>query len=218
MSNDYAGFIYEWTNTVNGMKYLGGHTGQDDDGYIGGGKKFRDALRTYGLLNFKRTIIEYVKDSKKIKDRENYYLDLYNAAESDDYYNTARRSSGLRAKKKSTQADRKICPTCNQRPCAVNYTKDGITHYRSHCDSCLKRGKDLKKPVPRWQAAGYKKKPACDKCGFRARYSAQLLVYHVDGNLHNSDVKNLKTVCLNCIEEIKRSDLPWKQGDLEPDF
>jgi hypothetical protein len=43
------------------------------------------------------------------------------------------------------------------------------------------------------------------------------LVLHVDGNLNNADVRNLKTVCLNCVEEIKRSDLPWKKGDLEPD-
>ena len=77
--------------------------------------------------------------------------------------------------------------------------------------------RSIKAPVPRWQTSGYKKKPACDRCGFRARYSAQLLVYHVDGNLHNTDVRNLKTVCLNCVEEIKRSDLPWQRGDLEPD-
>jgi hypothetical protein len=44
------------------------------------------------------------------------------------------------------------------------------------------------------------------------------LVYHVDGNLHNTETKNLKTVCLNCVEELKRSDLPWKKGDLEPDI
>lgn len=113
---------------------------------------------------------------------------------------------------------RPICPACQQRARAVNYYKDGIPHYRSRCEVCIKKNKKIKAPIPRWQAAGYKKKPACDKCGFRARYSAQLLVYHVDGNLHNTDVRNLKTVCLNCVEEIKRSDLPWQRGDLEPDF
>ena len=57
----------------------------------------------------------------------------------------------------------------------------------------------------------------CDRCGFRAKHSAQLLVYHVDGNLKNNNVLNLKTVCLNCSVEIKRVDLPWRPGDLEPD-
>ena len=112
---------------------------------------------------------------------------------------------------------RPICPACQQRVRAVNYYKEGVPHYRSRCEVCIKKNKKIKPPVPRWQAAGYKKKPTCDRCGFRARYSAQLLVYCVDGNLHNTDVRNLKTVCLNCVEEIKRSDLPWQRGDLEPD-
>jgi hypothetical protein len=43
------------------------------------------------------------------------------------------------------------------------------------------------------------------------------LVYHVDGNLHNTELKNLKTVCLNCTIELQKVDLPWKPGDLEPD-
>ena len=112
---------------------------------------------------------------------------------------------------------RPICPACQQRVRAVNYYKEDVPHYRSRCEVCIKKNKKIKTPTPRWQASGYKKKPACDRCGFRARYSAQLLVYHVDGNLHNTDVRNLKTVCLNCVEEIKRSDLPWQRGDLEPD-
>jgi hypothetical protein len=57
----------------------------------------------------------------------------------------------------------------------------------------------------------------CDRCGFRARYSAQIMVYHVDGRLDNSDPKNLKSVCQNCVVEISKSDLPWQAGDLEPD-
>lgn len=64
---------------------------------------------------------------------------------------------------------------------------------------------------------GYKKKPGCDKCGFKARYTAQLMVYHVNGDLNNSDLRNLKTICLNCAEEIIRSDVPWVPGDIEPD-
>jgi len=112
---------------------------------------------------------------------------------------------------------RPICPACQQRVRAVNYHKDGVPHYRSRCEVCIKKNKKIKPPVPRWQTAGYKKKPTCDRCGFRARYSAQLQVFHVDGNLHNTDIRNLKTVCLNCAEEIKRSDLNWNRGDLEPD-
>jgi hypothetical protein len=51
-----------------------------------------------------------------------------------------------------------------------------------------------------------------------ARYSSQLLVYHVDGNLNNNELLNLKTICLNCSEEVKRLERPWGAGDLEPDL
>jgi hypothetical protein len=44
-----------------------------------------------------------------------------------------------------------------------------------------------------------------------------LLVYHCDGNLHNTNIANLRTVCLNCVEEVKRLDVPWVNGELTPD-
>jgi len=113
--------------------------------------------------------------------------------------------------------ERPKCLGCSQRLCAINYHREGVTHYRTRCDTCIKLRKKIKRPAPKWAATGYKKKATCDQCGFRAKYSAQLLVYHVDGNMNNSAIRNLKTVCQNCVEEIKRSDLPWKPGDLTPD-
>jgi hypothetical protein len=113
---------------------------------------------------------------------------------------------------------RPVCSACNQRPLAVNYHKDGVTHYRTRCGVCIRKGRRIKVAKPRWELSGYKKKPVCERCGFRTRFAAQSLVFHIDGNLNNSSPRNLKTVCLNCVEEIKRSDLPWKPGDLEPDY
>jgi hypothetical protein len=113
---------------------------------------------------------------------------------------------------------RPICQSCKQRPCAVNYYRDEVAHYRTRCGYCIAKKRAVKVPEPRWKTAGYKKKPACDRCGFRSRYASQLLVYHVDGNQHNTGLRNLKTICLNCVEEIKRLDRPWTPGDLEPDL
>lgn len=112
---------------------------------------------------------------------------------------------------------RPVCPACNQRPCSINYHKQGVVHYRGRCQVCINKNRRVKPPEPRWQQAGYKKKPTCDKCGFRAKYSSQLLVFHVDGNQHNCSARNLKTICLNCVQEIKKADLPWQPGDLELD-
>lgn len=113
--------------------------------------------------------------------------------------------------------NRPICPDCRQKYRAVSYHKYGRVYYRSRCLQCLKRHQRLPAPKPRWQVDGYKKKAVCDRCGFRARYSAQLVVYHVDGNLSNTSPRNLKTICQNCVVEIAKSDLPWRPGDLEPD-
>jgi hypothetical protein len=114
--------------------------------------------------------------------------------------------------------ERPICPACNQRLCAVNCYRGDKIYYRSRCSVCINKNRKIKVPDPKWKASGYKKKPTCDRCGFRAKYSAQLLVYHVDGNMNNSAVRNLKTVCLNCVVDVKKSDVPWRPGDLEPDF
>ena len=113
---------------------------------------------------------------------------------------------------------RPICQDCKQRARAVAYHKYDRIYYRSKCSYCLKKSKNLKKPKPKWQLDGYKKKPACDRCSFRSRYASQLLVYHADGNQHNTNLRNLKTICLNCVEEIKRMDRPWTPGELEPDL
>lgn len=112
---------------------------------------------------------------------------------------------------------RPICPACNQRPCAINYYNNGVAHYRSRCETCIRKNKGIKPREPRWKTAGYKKKPACDLCGFRAKYSAQLLVFHVDGNLNNCETKNLKTICKNCEIAVAKSDAIGRSGDLEPD-
>ena len=112
---------------------------------------------------------------------------------------------------------RPICLACNQRPRAVAYHREKSIQYRRLCEYCIKRGRRIKTPDPRWKTAGYKKKPTCDRCGFRAKFAAQLLVYHADGNLHNTGLRNLKTVCQNCVVEIAKTDLPWVVGDLAPD-
>jgi hypothetical protein len=114
---------------------------------------------------------------------------------------------------------RPLCLLCKQRPRAIAYHRaNDTTQYRRLCEQCRAKGKKLPVPVPRWQTSGYKKKLVCDSCGFKAKYASQTVVCHVDGNLHNSELRNLKSICLNCVEVIKKSDLPWRPGDLSPDF
>lgn len=110
---------------------------------------------------------------------------------------------------------RKLCKTCGERPVAINYYKNKKPYYRSQCDHCA-RGYNKVKPL--WEASGYKKKTACDRCGFTSKYLEQFNVYHVDGDLTNCKYTNLKTVCANCQRVLHKYGHRWKQGDLTPDF
>jgi hypothetical protein len=117
----------------------------------------------------------------------------------------------------SKNMSRPMCQACEKRPAAVNCYHKSKTYYRKLCDNCIRKGRRKKPAVPRWSKAGYKKKLVCDRCGFRARYSKQTIVYHMDGDLNNCNLNNLKTICLNCSVEVMRLDLPWKVGDLDED-
>ena len=112
---------------------------------------------------------------------------------------------------------RPICNTCGKNHCAVNYIREGITHYRSGCDECGRKKKKLKPRKANWTKSGYKKKTTCDLCGFKSLFPSQMTVYHIDGNLENITLINLRTVCLCCIEVVKRKEITWRRGDLEVD-
>lgn len=110
---------------------------------------------------------------------------------------------------------RPLCK-CEQRPRAVNYIRNGKTHYRSLCEICMKNG--LYSGIPRWKRAGYKMKRACEKCGFKSMHKQVFNVFHVDGDLNNCNHSNLKTVCANCQRVLHIEGITWRQGDLTPDL
>jgi len=89
-----AGFVYIWTNKINNKKYIGSHIGTETDGYIGSGKAFVKAIEKYGINNFERTILEFVDDNNIIREKEQYYLDLYDAANNKMFYNMKTKAGG----------------------------------------------------------------------------------------------------------------------------
>ena len=113
---------------------------------------------------------------------------------------------------------RPMCKQCNKNPRAVNYIRDGVKHYRSICDECGRKKVKKKPQRANREKANYKKKPICDYCGFKSLYSSQMTVFHIDGNLRNVMFSNLRTLCLNCVEVIKRKEVNWKRGDLQIDY
>lgn len=113
---------------------------------------------------------------------------------------------------------RPICNLCNKNYRAINYIRDGVTHYRSMCDECGRKKKKLKPRRSLWSKGGYQKKANCDLCGFRSLLQTQITVFHVDGNLENIAPSNLRSICLNCVEVVKKKEVTWKRGDLQVDY
>jgi hypothetical protein len=95
MSRQYTGFIYQWTNQVNGKKYIGSHCGLIDDGYIGSGLYFKRAYQQHPE-RFVRTILEYIDgDKDEILSREQYYLSLIpDITTNKEYYNISPNAGG----------------------------------------------------------------------------------------------------------------------------
>ena len=112
---------------------------------------------------------------------------------------------------------RPICKTCGKNYCAINYIRAGITHYRSKCDECGRKKKKLKPRRSNWIRSGYQKKSICDLCGFRSALPTQITVFHIDGNLENIVLNNLRSICLNCVEIVKKKEVTWRRGDLQVD-
>jgi phage terminase large subunit GpA-like protein len=84
---------------------------------------------------------------------------------------------------------RPICAICDRNFCAVNYKRGEVTHYRSMCDECGRKKNKLKPRSPKWKNKGY-----------------------------NADMANLRSICLNCVEVVKKKEVTWKRGDLKVDY
>lgn len=111
---------------------------------------------------------------------------------------------------------RPLCKICGFRPCAINYYKNNKAFFRSKCHVCASSNDP--KEDSRWYKSGYRQKNYCEKCGFKSSHKEQFNVYHVDGNLNNCRVTNLKTICANCQRILQKEGVKWKQGHLVPDF
>lgn len=115
--------------------------------------------------------------------------------------------------------NRPFCQLCSINQVAINCIVKEKRYYRKICESCIRKGKKIKPVPPQWYKSGYRKKSICERCGFRAKFpEKQMAVFHLDGNLKNITMTNLKSICLNCCIEIEHSNTTWKPATLTPDF
>ena len=84
------GYIYETVNLVNGKKYIGKKTSKSflGENYLGSGIYLNRAVKKYGRNNFKVRLLETIDTNQKdLCEREIFWIDYYNAIDSDKFYN-----------------------------------------------------------------------------------------------------------------------------------
>ena len=86
------GYIYITTNLVNGKKYIGQHKATEFEGnkYLGSGKALKLAIEKYGEDNFKVDMICECKSRQELNDKEEYYIQKYDAQTNPMFYNIRR--------------------------------------------------------------------------------------------------------------------------------
>jgi len=63
--------IYKTTNIVNGFEYIGQHATSDiNDGYLGSGKRLKNAIKQYGKGSFKKEILHIFKSFDEMNQKE----------------------------------------------------------------------------------------------------------------------------------------------------
>lgn len=91
------GFVYETTNKINGMKYIGKciyHRQNNWETYLGSGTYLKRAISKYGKENFIRTILEEAYSDEELNKLEEEYITRFDAVQSPQYYNIKSTSVG----------------------------------------------------------------------------------------------------------------------------
>lgn len=89
------GYIYITTNTVNNMKYIGQHKSMDfNPHYKGSGIRLREALKIFGSDKFTVELLEWCENQLQLDEREQYWINYYNASKNNNFYNVSLGGSG----------------------------------------------------------------------------------------------------------------------------
>jgi hypothetical protein len=70
-------FIYKTTNLINGKYYIGKHTGNTDDDYLGSGILLKKAIQKYGKQNFKREVLMFCTNEQELNYQESKTVQMY---------------------------------------------------------------------------------------------------------------------------------------------
>ena len=132
-------YVYQITNLINNKKYIGKHSGELNDSYLGSGENIKNAIKKYGKENFRKDILYIAQTEEEAYQKETEFIKLFNAVESSEYYNIA--SGGEYSHKKVSPRNRDYCKTPEYREKmskAVSGEKNGMYH-RHHTEESKRK-------------------------------------------------------------------------------
>lgn len=85
--------IYLTTNLINGRQYIGKDRNNNPH-YLGGGVLLKEDIKKYGKSNFRKEKLETCQTIEELKIKEVYWLEYYDVANNNKFYNLTNKSGG----------------------------------------------------------------------------------------------------------------------------
>lgn len=141
VQNNYYGFIYITTNNINGKKYIGQKKYYGNyEIYIGSGIALKNAINKYGKENFTREIIENCKTKEELDSREKFWIEYYNATESEDFYNiTSGGDGGFGSGKNSPWYGKHLSDETKEKLSKIKSGENNPFYGKTHSDEVKKK-------------------------------------------------------------------------------
>lgn len=139
--------IYCTKNLINNKKYIGKDS-KNDSNYLGSGALLLEDIKLFGRDNFKKEIIEYC-NKENLGEREEYWIDFFNAVNSDEYYNIRSQTSGWYNKDLNEEKYNYVCNKISQSNKGKKRSqefKEKISNNQERKDKLSKANKGKPKP------------------------------------------------------------------------
>lgn len=86
-------YVYCITNIINNKKYIGSHSGELNDSYLGSGIYITKAVKKYGKSNFVKDIL-WEGPKEYMREMESYWCAYFDVANNNLFYNCTNKGTG----------------------------------------------------------------------------------------------------------------------------
>ena len=190
--------VYETTNIVNGKKYRGFHKTQNlNDGYLGSGKAFLNAVKKYGKSNFNRIILEFCETFEELLQKERMYVNKEWVADRNNYnlkegglgsYGMIPWNKGIKGVQKAWNKGKKTGPMSDEYKIKIsNSLKNKNTEQDHHSKGTEPWNKGIKGIQKAWNKGKKDKQLKCPHCG-KSTNIGNLKRWHLDNCKLNEKV------------------------------